>query len=138
MQPLTTTAVHSVRPYILYHHHPRRRHHCHRPDHHHHDQLAEAPFVLKCTNSGNNNQLGEQRYKHDNTSVFNIEFIIIIIMITTIIITISMIIIIIMITRPRPAFGRLGLGGSSGGYSSCGKTSHASLRACGAQLGGKQ
>ena len=33
--------------------------------------------------------------------------------------TISIIIIIIIIiTRPRPAFGRLGLGGSSGGYSS--------------------
>ena len=30
------------------------------------------------------------------------------------------IIIIIIITRPRPAFGRLGLGGSSGGYSSHG------------------
>ena len=28
--------------------------------------------------------------------------------------------IIIIITRPRPAFGRLGLGGSSGGYSSHG------------------
>ena len=40
---------------------------------------------------------------------------------------IIIIIIIIIITRPRPAFGRLGLGW----------TSHASLRACGAQLGGK-
>ena len=34
-------------------------------------------------------------------------------------------------TRLRPAFSRLGLGGSSGGYSSHGKTSHASIRACG-------
>ena len=46
------------------------------------------------------------------------------------------IIIIIIITRPRPAFGRLGLGGSLGGNSSHGYTSHASLRAYGAQLGG--
>ena len=37
---------------------------------------------------------------------------------------------------PEPAFGRLGLGGSSGGYSSHGYTSHASIRAYGAQLGG--
>ena len=37
---------------------------------------------------------------------------------------------------PEPAFGRLGLGGSSGGYSSHGYTSHASLRAFGAQLEG--
>ena len=48
---------------------------------------------------------------------------------------------IIIITRPWPAFGRLGLGGSSRGYSSHGKTFHASLRACcaqcGAQLEGK-
>ena len=50
---------------------------------------------------------------------------------------IIIIIIIIIITRPRLAFGRLGLGGSLGGYSSHWKTSHASLRACGAQLGGK-
>ena len=41
---------------------------------------------------------------------------IIIIIIITITITIT--IIIIIITRPWPAFGRLGLGGSSGGYSS--------------------
>ena len=34
------------------------------------------------------------------------------------------------------AFGQLGLGGSSGGYSSHGYTSRASLRAYGAQLGG--
>ena len=47
------------------------------------------------------------------------------------------VVIIIIITRPWPAFGRLGLGGSSGGYSSHGLTSNASLRACGAQLGGK-
>ena len=33
---------------------------------------------------------------------------------------IIIIIIVIIITRPRPAFGRLGLGGSSGGYSSHG------------------
>ena len=39
-------------------------------------------------------------------------------------------------TGPEPAFGRLGLGGSSGGYSSHGYTSHASLRAFNAQLGG--
>ena len=37
---------------------------------------------------------------------------------------------------PEPAFGRLGLGGSSGGYSSHGYTSHALLRAFGAQLEG--
>ena len=37
---------------------------------------------------------------------------------------------------PEPAFGRLGLGGTSGGYSSHGRTSHASLRAYGAQLEG--
>ena len=37
---------------------------------------------------------------------------------------------------PEPAFGRLGLGGSSGGYTSHGYTSHASLCACGAQLVG--
>ena len=60
------------------------------------------------------------------------------IMITTIvIIVLVIIIIIIIITGPRPAFGRLGLGGSSRGYSSYRLTSHASLRACGAQLGGK-
>ena len=41
------------------------------------------------------------------------------------------------ILGPEPAFGRLGLGGSSGGYSSHGYTSHASLRAFGAQLGGE-
>ena len=41
--------------------------------------------------------------------------IVIINIITIIIITIT---IIIIITRPRPAFGRLGLGGWSGGYSS--------------------
>ena len=35
---------------------------------------------------------------------------------------------------PEPAFGRLGLGGSLGGYSSHGYTSHASLRAYGTQL----
>ena len=48
------------------------------------------------------------------------------------------IIVIIIVTRPRPAFGRLGLGGLSRGYSSYRLTSHASLRACGAQLGGKK
>ena len=37
---------------------------------------------------------------------------------------------------PEPAFSRLGLGGSSGGYSSHGYTSHASLRVFGTQLGG--
>ena len=37
---------------------------------------------------------------------------------------------------PEPAIGRLGLGWSSGGCSSHGYTSHASLRAYGAQLGG--
>ena len=36
---------------------------------------------------------------------------------------------------PEPAFGRLGLGGLSGGYISHGYTSHASLRAFRAQLG---
>ena len=35
---------------------------------------------------------------------------------------------------PEPAFGRLVLGGSSGGYSSHGRTSHASLRAYGDQI----
>ena len=35
---------------------------------------------------------------------------------------------------PEPVFGWLGLGGSSGGYSYHGYTSHASLRAYGAQL----
>ena len=40
------------------------------------------------------------------------------------------------ILGPEPAFGQLGLDGLSGGYSSYGYTSHASLRACGAQLGG--
>ena len=42
----------------------------------------------------------------------------------------------ILTTRPRPAFGRLSLGGSSGENSSLGYTSHSSLRAYGAQLGG--
>ena len=37
---------------------------------------------------------------------------------------------------PEPAFGRLGLGGSSGECSSHGYTSHALLRAYSAQLGG--
>ena len=50
---------------------------------------------------------------------------------------IIIIIIIIIITRPRPAFGRLGLGGSLGGYTYHGYTSHASPRACGARLGQK-
>ena len=36
----------------------------------------------------------------------------------------------------EPAFGWLGLGGSLGGYSSHGYTSHASLHAYGAQLEG--
>ena len=40
------------------------------------------------------------------------------------------------ILGPEPAFSRLGLGGLLGGYSSHGYTSHASLRAYGAQLGG--
>ena len=53
-------------------------------------------------------------------------------MIRTVIIDI---IIIIIFTRPRPAFGRLGLGGSSGGYTYHGYTTHASPRACGARLG---
>ena len=51
---------------------------------------------------------------------------------------IIIIIIIIIITRPRPAFGRLGLGGSLGGYTYHGYTSHASPRACGARLGQKK
>ena len=38
-------------------------------------------------------------------------------------------------TRLWPAFGRQSLVGSSGGYTSHGYTSHASPRACGAQLG---
>ena len=38
-------------------------------------------------------------------------------------------------TRPWPAFGRQGLLGLSGGYTSHGHTSHASPRACGARLG---
>ena len=54
-----------------------------------------------------------------------------------IIIIIVIIVTIIIITRPWPAFGRLGLGGSSGGYSSHGLTSNASLRTCGTQLGVK-
>ena len=45
---------------------------------------------------------------------------IITIVITSIINIIIIIITIIIITRPRPAFGRLGLGGSSRGYSSHG------------------
>ena len=45
---------------------------------------------------------------------------------------------IIIITRPRPAFGRLGLGGSLGWYTYHGYTSHASPRACGARLGQKK
>ena len=53
------------------------------------------------------------------------------------VIMVIMVIKVIIITRPRPAFGRQGLGGWLGGYSSNGYTSHASLRACGAQLGGK-
>ena len=48
--------------------------------------------------------------------------------------TLTGVIIIIIITRPRPAFGRLGLGGSLGGYSNQEYTSHASPRACGARL----
>ena len=55
-----------------------------------------------------------------------------------IIIIVVVVIIIIIITRPWPAFGRLGLGGSSRGYSSHGLTSNASLRTCGAQLGRKE
>ena len=39
-------------------------------------------------------------------------------------------------TRPRPAFGRLALGGLSGGYSSHGYTSYTRLRAYDAELGG--
>ena len=45
--------------------------------------------------------------------------IITIIIITIIIIIAIIILIIIIITRLSPAFGRLGLGGSSGGQSSC-------------------
>ena len=37
---------------------------------------------------------------------------------------------------PEPAFGRLGLGGSSGGYSSHGYSSHVLLLAYSTQLGG--
>ena len=61
----------------------------------------------------------------------------IITIITIITLIIIIIIIIIIITRPWPAFGRLGLGGSSGVYSSHGQISHVSLRAFGAQLGVK-
>ena len=39
------------------------------------------------------------------------------------------------ILGPEPAFGRLGLGGSLGGYSSHGYTSDDSVRDFGAQLG---
>ena len=46
--------------------------------------------------------------------------IIVIIIVVWMIINIIVIIIIIIITRPRPAFGRLGLGGLSRGYSSNG------------------
>ena len=47
------------------------------------------------------------------------------------------VIISIILTRPRPAFGRLGLGRSLGGYTYHGYTSHTSPRACGARLGQK-
>ena len=45
-------------------------------------------------------------------------------------------IIVLLPLGPEPAFRRLDLGGSSGGYSSYGYTSHASLCADSAQLGG--
>ena len=66
------------------------------------------------------------------TNAHHHDFIIITIII---IIIIMVIVIIIIITRPWPAFGRQGLVGSSGGYTYHGYTSHASPRACGAQLG---
>ena len=50
---------------------------------------------------------------------------------------VNIVIIVIITTRPRPAFGRLGLGGLLGGYTYHGYTSHASPRACGARLGRK-
>ena len=43
--------------------------------------------------------------------------VIIIIVIVIVIIVIVIVIVMIIVTRPRPAFGRLGLGGSSRGYS---------------------
>ena len=55
------------------------------------------------------------------TIMFTITIIItVIIIIITIIIIIIIIVVIIINTRPRPAFGRLGLGGSLRGYSSHG------------------
>ena len=61
--------------------------------------------------------------------------IIIIIIMIIIIIIIIIITILIIITRPWPACGRQGLGGSSVGYTYHGYNSHASPRACGARLG---
>ena len=56
---------------------------------------------------------------HSHRAIIIIK-VIIFILATVIIIIMKATSIIIVITRPRPAFGRLGLGGSSGGYSSCG------------------
>ena len=61
--------------------------------------------------------------------------VIVIMIITFMVINIITTTIIIIITRPRPAFGRLGLGASLGGYTYHGYTSHASPPACGARLG---
>ena len=46
--------------------------------------------------------------------------IIIVIVVIVIIVVVVIVIIIIIVTRPRPAFGRLGLGGLSRGYNSHG------------------
>ena len=59
-------------------------------------------------------KLGVARLIEPSDMVSNLTIIVIILVIVIVIV------VIIIITRPRPAFGRLGLGGSSGGYSSHG------------------
>ena len=49
--------------------------------------------------------------------------------------TLSLVLSVFVLLGPEPAFGRLGLVGSLGGYTYYMYTSHASPRACGARLG---
>ena len=76
--------------------------------HHHNDGTRVA-----CDREAVTTHLGAdlQLPKHPLMNITIIIIIIIIIIFT---------IVIIIVTRPSLAFGRLGLGGSSGGYSSCG------------------
>ena len=95
---------------------------------------CNALLIGKCWQVGQQTFCPQGRDCFCPLTVLDLNIIIFVIIIMVIIV----IIIIIIITRPWPVFGRLGLGGLWGGYSSHGYPSHASLRAFGAQLEGCQ